>query len=272
MTICVSVRIPEALVLAADSMVSIQATVKDPKSGQQQTGIIQTFEFANKVTQIKDYPIGTMSWGIASINDRSIQSLIMEFEHSYSPLKDNANYTVKNVADKLLGDLRTSYDKAYPQGSTQPKLGIYIGGYSSGQFFSDQYSYEFPKSPNWADVRPDKPDKSPSFGANWFGQKDALIRLIKGYDPHALDELVKRGTDKAIVQKWVDDNISELPLHFDGMPIQDAIDFVNYAVQVTIGRFRFCLGPPLCGGDIDIAVITPTAFQWAQRKRWSIKE
>jgi len=270
MTICVSVRIPEGLVLAADSMVSLLGTRDTPQG--KQTGVIQTFEFANKVSQIKNYPIGVMSWGIANISDRSIQSLIMEFEYNYPSLKDNESYTVKEVANELLRGLQDKYNVAYSSETKKPPLGFYVGGYSSGQFFSDQYSYEFPKNQDWAEVRPNKPDGSPNFGADWFGQKNALARLIKGYDINALSELVKRGADKAIIQKWVDDNVSELPLIFDGMPIQDAVDFADYAVQVTIGCFRFGVGPPLCGGDIDIAVITPAAFHWSRRKQWSIKE
>ena len=121
-------------------------------------------------------------------------------------------------------------------------------------------------------VRKNKPDGNPDFGANWYGQTGTLIRLIKGYDLVSLDELIKRGADKAIIQQWVNDNASEMRLIFDGMPIQDAVDFADYAVQVTIGAFRFMAGPPLCGGNIDIAVITPAAFHWAKRKQWSIKE
>jgi len=257
--------------LAADSMVSVEGTVTNPQ-GQKQTGIIQSFEYANKVTQIKDYPVGVMSWGLASISDRSIQSLILEFEYSYPTLQNNNSYTVTQIADDLLAEITKRYSTGYPSGSNQPRLGLYVGGYSSGQFFSNQYSYEFPKSKAWKEVRPKKPDGTPSFGADWFGQIDALTRLIKGYDVGALEKLIKRGADKAIVQQWLKDNVSELPLVFDGMPIQDAVDFANYAVQLTIGRFRFGLGPPLCGGDVDIAVITPAAFHWAQRKQWSVKE
>ena len=270
MTICVSVRIPEGLVLAADSMVVLEGTVDTPQG--KQTGIFQTFEFANKVAQLKDYPIGVMSWGIASLNDRSIQSLIMEFEHDYLALEKNKSYTVKKIADDLLGVLKERYEAVYPSSGEQPPLGLYIGGYSARQFFSDQYTYEFPRSSDWVIVRKDKPDGSPSFGADWYGQGDPLRRLIKGYNAKALEELVNRGADKAIIQQWVKDGVPELPLIFFGMPIKDAVDFADYAVQVTIGCFRFSGGPPLCGGDIDIAVITPAAFHWARRKQWSIKE
>lgn len=273
MTICISVRIPEGLVLAADSAASLEGTINTPQGPQ--TGILQTFNYASKVAQIKDYPIGVMSWGIASLGNRSIQGLIMEFEYDYPKMEANKDYTVKKIADDLLKFLREKYIATYPANNKQPRLGIFIGGYShysKGNFFSEQFIFDFPKSTDWKVVRPNQPDGGQSFGADWFGQIDMLTRLILGYDRRGLDELIKRGVDKTIVQKWTDDHISQLPLAFDGMPLQDAVDFAHYAVQLTIGAFRFALGPPLCGGDVDIAVITPAAFHWAKRKQWSIKE
>lgn len=270
MTICVSVRVAEGLVLAADSAVMLLGSVKTPQG--QATGVVQTFAFANKVTRVHDYPVGVMTWGLGSISARSIQSLIMEFEHEYPSLAENKKYTVKDVAEALAVFIKKWYNAAYPPKGTRPSLGLFVGGYGAGQFFSDQYEYEFPKSRAWRTVRPNNPGGSPSFGADWFGQADALIRLIKGFDRNGLEELLKRGVDKNVLQKWVNDNVAELQLVFDGMPLQDAIDFAEYAVQVVIGTFRFAAGPPLCGGDIDIAVITPSAYQWAQRKQWAIKE
>ena len=258
--------------MAADSAVTLQGQVNTPQ-GLQANAVVQQFNFANKVTRFKDYPIGVMSWGSASISDRSFQSLIMEFEHSYPGVKEQKGpFTVRGVADDLLVFMKDRYDAAYTDPKQQPALGMFVGGYSENEFFADSYSSEFPNNVTWTQVRPPKPDGRPSFGANWFGQIGPLLRLIKGFDPQALSELIKRGADKALVQQWVDDNVSELPLVFDGMPLQDAIDFANYVTQVVIGAFRFGLGPPLCGGDIDIAVITPTTFRWAQRKQWAITE
>jgi len=256
--------------MAADSVVTLEGTINTPQGTQH--GVIQTFEFANKLVRIKDYPVGVMCWGLGSISNRSIASLIMEWEHSYPVLEENKSFTVNNIAVALQQFIAERYTKAFPSTGTNPPpvLGLFIGGYSSGQFFSEQFQILFPGKISI--VRPNKQDGSLDFGANWFGQIDALNRLIHGYDNTAIAELVKRGADKAIVQKWIDDHISELPLIFDGMPIQDAVDFANYAVQLTIGRFRFAAGVPVCGGNVDIAVITPTTFRWAQRKQWSIKE
>lgn len=75
-----------------------------------------------------------------------------------------------------------------------------------------------------------------------------------------------------MIQKWVDDHVSVLPLIFNGMPLQDGIDFAEYCVQVVIGRYRFGPGAPLCGGDIDVAVIRPNSFKWSRHKQWAIKD
>jgi hypothetical protein len=279
MTICVSVKVAEGLVLAADSAVMLTGIEQTP-NGPMET-IIQTFNFANKVTHFKDYPIGVLNWGLGSINARSIQSLIMEFEYTYQSKEDKGAYTVREVADDLLAFIKARYDAAFPippaatppaatPAPERPALGFLLGGYSHGEFFADEFSYEFPNSADWEIVTPNQPDGSPAFGVHWFGMTDALIRLMLGFDAQAMEELVRRGADINIVRQWMMDRVSALPIIFDGMPLQDAIDFAEYVVQVVIGRFRFGQGPPLCGGDVDIAVVTPDAFRWAQRKQWGI--
>jgi hypothetical protein len=55
------------------------------------------------------------------------------------------------------------------------------------------------------------------------------------------------------------------------MPLQEAIDYVNYMVNVVTGRYRFVLGPEFCGGEIDIAAITQRKFNWISQKSWKIE-
>jgi hypothetical protein len=276
-TICVSVLSAEGLVFAADSVVTLTGILQDDK-GNRQVSVIQTFNYANKVTHLKDYPIGVMAWGLASFGDRSIQSLIMEFEYGYPSMAANSQYTVKKVAQDLVDFIKKRYEdyfKTAPEPLPPPEhriLGMLIGGFSSKSFYAEQYQYEFPTSTELREPRPRKPDGTPTFGASWFGMTDALVRLIKGFDLSSLQELINRGVDKVVIQKWIDDQVSDLPLIFDGMPLQDAIDFAEYCVQVTIGRFRFSPGIAACGGDIDIAVMRPSSFTWAKRKQWSIKD
>jgi len=78
MSICVSVRVAEGLVLAADSATVLMGYISPQHKAP---SIIQSFQYANKVCQVGDLPVGVMSWGNAAILDRTIQSLIMECEY-----------------------------------------------------------------------------------------------------------------------------------------------------------------------------------------------
>jgi hypothetical protein len=86
-TICIAVSVGEGLVLAADSAVTLEGDTQTPAGVQRQ--ILNSFSFGNKVTQLKDYPIGIMTWGTGSLEDRSILSLILEFEFGYQPAGAN---------------------------------------------------------------------------------------------------------------------------------------------------------------------------------------
>jgi hypothetical protein len=271
MTICVGVRVAEGLVLAADSAVVLQGVAKGPQ-GRPQSVLLQTFAYGNKVARVKDYPIGVMSWGLGSIEARSIPSLIMEFEHGYADLQSNPRYSVRKVADDLLSFIKTRYVAAFPKPTPLQGLGMYVGGFSAEEFFSSQYVCQLPRDHDWTALHPDRKDGSKQFGASWWGQEEPLARLFRGVSGPAIQELVRRGADKAIVEKWVTDGVAAQRLVFDGMPLQDAVDFAEFAVQVTIGSFRFAAGPPLVGGEIDIAVLRPGTFQWARRKQWTIKD
>ena len=45
------------------------------------------------------------------------------------------------------------------------------------------------------------------------------------------------------------------------MPLQDAIDYAYYMINLVIGRFRFVVGPDYAE-EIDIAAITQREFTW----------
>jgi hypothetical protein len=52
---------------------------------------------------------------------------------------------------------------------------------------------------------------------------------------------------------------------YDGMPVQDAINFAAYILRVTIGFTEFSVGPSACGGPIQLATILPDqGFRWIE--------
>jgi hypothetical protein len=267
MTICVSVRVAEGLVMAADSAAMLQGEVM--VAGVPQMTVLQGFQYATKVAQVGDFPMGFMTWGLGAIDSRSIQSLVMEFEFDYSI---KGPFRVQAVADDLLAFILKRYDAAFPSPTPLQTLGLFVGGYSDGEFFSTQMSVELPTQRTWVPLRATMPGTPPEFGANWFGAYDALQRLIVGWDQAGTAQLVARGVSQATLQAWADAHESALQLPFDGMPLQDAIDFALWATNVVIGRWRFAVGPNIVGGEVDIAVIRPRSFQWAQRKQWSVRD
>ncbi len=286
MTICVSVKVSEGLVLAADSTATVQGWL-GPKSDQPPQ-ILKTYDYARKLSHIKDYPIGTLTWGTSLIGSRSVESLIKEFEYSLPSLREEQekmkdirkaqglvpeterfSYSVREIASNLLAHITGFYNAEFENTPEMPLLGILVSGYSSGQFFPEQWVLDIPKSSELIELRLDQNGK-PNFGANWFGVTDAINRLHKGIDDRAVTKVAERLKVPPEEARKLFAEL-EYPVVFDGMPLQDAVDYATYLVNVVIGRFRFVVGAPLCGGEIDVAVITPNAFTWVQRKSWKAR-
>jgi hypothetical protein len=54
---------------------------------------------------------------------------------------------------------------------------------------------------------------------------------------------------------------------FPDLPIREAIDFIHTYLHITIKGFKFRVGPPICGGPIEIAFIsTDRPFRWVCHK------
>ena len=56
------------------------------------------------------------------------------------------------------------------------------------------------------------------------------------------------------------------------MPVQDAINFAVYVLRTTIGLANFEIGPPSCGGPLQVAIILPeTGFEWVENPRFYVE-
>jgi len=258
-SICVSVKVGEGLVLGADSVVVISHP-----DGR----VLNTYGYAQKLSQIGELPIGTLNWGVSQIGARSIQSLVSEFERNLDDIIVNGEHHVEAIAEHLYVFLLERYNRQFEEnGSHRPLLGMQVAGYSSDAFFPDQFAFQIPHDTSIVRIRRNRPDGSPDFGADWYGQTDAIVRMYKAYDPNfpalmAGEANMDESAVRNILQRF------EYPVIFDGMPLQDAIDFVLWLINLVIGRFRFVLGAPTCGGDVDVAVIRPDEFCWVRRKSW----
>ncbi len=286
MTVCITVKVSEGLILAADSAATVQEFPKEP--GKTGPGpVLKVYDHARKLSHIKDYPVGTLAWGAYLVGPRSVESLIKEYEYKLPSLAEESekakearmrgegkdlqpySYTIKHIAQGLLSHLKKYYDAEFKDNPEllRPAIGILVSGYSSGKYFPEQWLIDLPRAGDLIELRPDVNGK-PQFGAHWFGMTDAIVRLHWGRDDALIPLLAERlGVQPQEVHELL--SKFQYPVIFDGMPLQDAIDYACYMINVAIGRFRFVVGAPLCGGEIDLAVITPNVFTWVRRKTWT---
>lgn len=262
MSIVSTVKVYDGLVMAADS--SAQIIGQDISTGAK--GIIKTYDYSNKLFQFRDFPVGVLSYGIGNIGSRSIQSLLFEVfgdseKIGFGELIEETR--VKYIAEEALAFFKGKYDEFFKDyaDDEKPYLGFIVGGYSGSSFHAEEWEFVLPKLEDIVEVRPKE-----HFGASWRGVSIPFTRLYRGIDPRIENKLREEGVSEEIIAKI--HHSFESKFIFDGMPLQDAIDLARFIISSTIEMARFEMGPPACGGPIDIAVITPdNKFNWIQKKQ-----
>lgn len=270
MTVALSVKVNEGLVLAADSASTV--IQQAPGGG---AAVVNVYNNANKIFNLrKGLPIGAMTWGSGSIGDCSISMLMKDLRKLFTDDTDQHidrhNYQIVDVANHVRDFIfNKHYMEAFGSGEFKPDLGITVAGYSVDGVQGEEYQIDM-TSGNLAGPRLlREPSQS---GATWNGQFEAITRLLIGFSP-VLPSLVKDHLNLS------DEQTSELiaaispamnPQFFQPvMPLQDAIDLAEYLVDVAIKFSQFSPGAPVVGGPIEIAAISRhEGFKWISRKHY----
>lgn len=286
MTIAACYVTPEGVVLGADSTASAMFT-----SG------FHYFNYNQKVFEIGEPGLGTLgvvTWGLADYgtqSHRTIFALLNDF------IADNRPKTIKEIADKLIDLAWTAFDplllrlrqlntkKAFDQSATAPDpaartrdeeeefeklkrglvLGFCIGGYLPPRRIPEAFSIVF-------DPLSGKPTATllPVGSWNFWGAPNMIRRLMFGCDEALRQDLLESG-------KWsgsaaeLDALLSQYRLATPTMPIREAIDFVHACCASTIKAMKFSNLAQICGGPIEIAVITTDRrFRWVRHKEWDV--
>ena len=229
MSIVASVSVHDGLVLGAESMVQIWGQM----GPQAPSGVIKTYENAQKLFQLGEHNIGVMVYGIGNIGQRSIGSYLDEFARKNTSLEE-----VKVNAEKLLEFLRKKYEDNFKSTEQDqlPTLGVMVGGYGPEQHLAETWEFLLPSS---NEVRPTRPKHG--FGASWRGVSVPFSRLYVGFDPRVGEALQTAGLESEKVSELL--GPYQMPVVFDGMPVQEAIDFVVLILETTIGMFKVRLRP-----------------------------
>jgi hypothetical protein len=234
-------------------------------------------------------PVAAITAGLAKLGERTMSSCALEYFRGHQEEGNQLN-TVTEVADSFLAFMRAKYDEFY-EGSTIPEAYrdgplFLVGGYSRTDFLPSILRVHVQQNRSFLQFGPGKS------GIAWEGQSDAVERLIKGYDVavriavekavtdgvRQIREAASSGIEQALQQlvdrlgaENVGDMRVELPdtdpivlpwdgfqarIHFGNLPLQDAIDFAAYLVNIQSGRAKFSEGVPTVGGRTHIGLIT----------------
>jgi hypothetical protein len=277
MTIAISLKVNDGLVLAADSASTIIGYTEEGDP----TNVVNVYNNANKIANLrKGLPIGVVTWGAGSIGPASISTLMKDLrrrfagddpEHEDWRLDPQA-YTIEAVATRLR---EFAYDETYvptfgewPR-ERQPFLGFLVGGYGAGESLADEYQVLIVNGECGPPV-PIRPHEDA--GIIWNGETEAITRLLIGFGsalPQVLTEQLAVPADQVPPILDVLRPSLEQRLVHAAMPIQDAIDLAEFLVDLTIKVSRFAEGAPTVGGEIEIAAVTKhEGFKWVRRKHY----
>lgn len=251
-----AVAVPEGVAVGADS----RMTYGNPRGWPRTAS-----DYGYKVFELTDR-VAAATFGWAYINRKNISSLIEEFK--LGPVASTKARFEDEVVPLMADFFQQQYDQHIaakydaPVAAGTTAFGFVVAGYASPNQNSVAKLTEL-LLPGKI-IRQRNTNGGP--GAAWAGQYDVVSRLIKGWDPITYGQVP--GAAQPILDK------GEYLVRFQNMTLQDAVDFVVFLIRTTIDMQRFSDGTlvspgalPGVGGPIDIAVVTPYAFKWVQRKR-----
>ena len=259
MTVLVSVKINDGVVMAADSASSFAS------------GMI--YQHADKIVNLRQgLPIGAMVTGAGGIGNESIDTLLKDLRRRFNGedearrdwALDPARYTLGEVANRLRAFLFE--EKAAAQ-AAEVWTRVRLCGYSADRPLAEVWEILLlgPNSPAPTQVQGEQ-----DFGIRWDGEYEALSRLIFGLGTGFEDAAAASGlTPEAAgdLHAKLSPTLFEL-LFVEAMPIRDAVDLARFLVATTIGFVKFSVARrKTVGGSIAIAAITKhEGFQWVQRQ------
>jgi hypothetical protein len=284
-TIAVSVRVNDGVVLAADSATTLMGP-GSPDGG----AVLNVYNNANKVFNLrKGSPIGLMTWGLGNIGGASISTLAKDLRERLTAPKagfedwhlDPDNYQMSEVANLVH---RFFYDELYKPAADAASaasegvegadsefsdLGLLVAGYSTGEQVAEEFSFNLTPS---GSEGPTPLNVGNEAGLMWAGQPEAISRLVNGHSPSLAGVLVQHFGLPADQQGSADEALTQhlsAGLLSPAMPLQDAVDLAEFFVDLSIKWARFSPGTPSVGSPIELAAISKhEGFKWVRRKHY----
>lgn len=252
------------------------------------------FDFNQKLFEIgESSTLGLLTWGLGGLGNTSYRTLVANLADS---LRGQVLQSVDEVAEIWISRFLPEYkgcpamkefkrlDAAASFGSksaagpirseeeerqwntlkTGLEVGFCIAGYVDSSRIPQAVAIDvFPSAPFYSKRSLD------TWSLHWWGVPNFFLRLLRGADGALLSSIESSGKwqgNRQDLEAILNDH-TILPA--GALPIRDAIDYVHTCIYSTIKAIKFSGLPQVCGGPIEIAVITTDRkFRWVRHKAW----
>lgn len=182
---------------------------------------------SNKVVALNKAPVGIGHTGTAVINNQPVESHIKRFEEEEVREGD----TPAEIAEAISTYFQKNFAKV--------PVEFCVAGYEIADGVSTPYVYILHTTGRPKPLRINEKDGKTQYGILRLGDTEIINRLIK----------------------------QEFLPPFGGLPLQDAIEYAIYLIDLTIKTMRFEPKVATVGGPIDVLLITPDGLGFVQQKQ-----
>ena len=254
MTLVVSVRVPDGIVLAVDSLsttmgrLNIEANVEgtcEKCGAKMQLQKLQvppigvpasTATFAQKLFPFRE-TFGIATYGNTSVNKQSLYSQIKQLERRLSKEIVSVDDAAKELGKHFMHELEQEVGDMSKLPEGHFSFGFQVVGFTSPEATTGK---------TWAVQigKQKKEEKFEAFGCTVSGDRRVVLKL------------------------WKEEKEMPVPKPtYGSFSLQDAIDYADFLIRTTSDYQRFANMIPTVGGEIDIALVAPySGFKWIRVK------
>lgn len=259
MTIIVATAAPDGIVLAADGRTTLINGRRHRIASDHTRKVFAPFP-----------GIGVATYGVALLSEQTIAGHMEEFAAQRGHESVRGGHEAVTI-DKICGDLTEYFsrlldEQAEAVGRPPPDgvLGFLVAGYNADGvgLIYDVLLPSAKGAPGPILAHKDPSTRLP--GHLFRGRTQHARRLFEGYD---VDGLNRSGVKPGIRVK---DELQRLRYHMNApLSLQEAVDLAAFIVRLTIdmdrlsdGTFAEPEGIPICGGALQVLMITSKGFNW----------
>jgi hypothetical protein len=282
MTIASCLVLPEGVVFGVDSTTSM-----DMEYGYHYLNHNQKlFEVG------EDSSLAIMTWGLSGFRDTSYRTLIALLSDRFnetppSSVRDAAASWSSIIWDAYRDTFKAELERIKELEAKQAVNAASVSDERSEEEDDEYKGYlenlrvgfcigsycERDRKPEafWFEVGPTQRSPSNAYQVQtekFWGQPNVFLRLFDGFDFRTRQGIIESPFWKGS-ERDLDALLEKEAFVAPQMTIRDGIDFVHFSIYATIKALKFSTKGQVCGGPIELAVITTDRkFRWVRHKAW----